>query len=147
MRIPLRPIIVLLLLTLFAGAIGGALGVTYGNRMTHAPPNLDTLIHHELGLTAAQNGRIEVLEAQYAARRMVLQAEMQAANRDLATALDKEHAYGPQAQAAIDRFHHAEEGLQVATIKHVLAMRAVLNEEQSRKFDRAIHQALTAGRM
>ena len=147
MRIPLRPVVVLLLLTLFAGALGGALGVAYGNRMAQRQSNLDTIIHHELGLTAAQNDRIEALEAQYAARRKVLQAEMRAANRDLAVALDKEHIYGPQAQAAIDRFHHAEETLQVATIEHVLAMRAVLNEEQSRKFDRAIHQALTAGQM
>ncbi|MDE2135683.1 MAG: periplasmic heavy metal sensor [Alphaproteobacteria bacterium] len=147
MKIPLRPVIVLLLLTLFAGAVGGALGVAYGNRVSHTPTNLDTLIHHELDLTAAQNDRIEALEAHYAEQRKVFQTEMQAANHDLAAALDNEHAYGPQAQAAIDRFHHAEEALQVATIKHVLAMRSVLNQEQSEKFDRAIHQALTAGRM
>ena len=147
MTIPLRPVILLVLLTLFAGAAGGALGVFYGNRVSQPQPSLDTLIHHELALTAEQNGRIEALEARYAERRRVLQAEMQAANRDLAAALDKEHAYGPQAQAAIDRFHHAEEALQVATIKHVLAMRSVLNQEQSKKFDRAIHQALTAGKM
>lgn len=147
MTIPYRPVIFLLLLTLVAGAVGGALGVTYGGRMSRAQPNLDTLIHHELGLTAEQNARIETLEQQFAERRKILHAEMQAANRDLAAALDKEHAYGPQAQAAIDRFHHAEEALQVATIKHVLAMRSVLNQEQSKKFDRAIHQALTAGKM
>lgn len=147
MRIPLRPVIVFLLLTLCAGAVGGALGVVYGNRMAHAQPNLDTLIHHELGLTAEQNNRIETLESQYAERKKVLQSEMQAANLDLAVALDKEHIYEPQAQAAINRFHHAEEALQVATIKHVLAMRSVLNEEQTKKFDRAIHQALTTGRM
>ncbi len=147
MTFPLRPVVLLLLLTLVAGALGGALGVAYGVRMNHAQPNLDTLIHHELGLTAEQNTRIEALEKQFAERRKILHAEMKAANRDLAAALDNEHAYGPQAQAAIDRFHHAEEALQVATIKHVLAMRSVLNEEQSTKFDRAIHQALTAGRM
>ncbi len=147
MKIPLRPVIALLLLTLFAGAVGGALGIAYGDRMTRSQPRLDTLVHHELGLTTEQNNRIEALEEQFAERQKVLQAEMQAANRDLAAALDNEHAYGPQAQAAIDRFHHAEEQLQVATIKHVLAMRSVLDKKQSKKFDRAIHQALTAGRM
>ena len=147
MRIPLRPIVALLVLTLLAGAIGGALGVAYGNRMTRTQPGLDTLIHNELDLTAEQNQRIEALETQFAARQKVLRNEMRAANSDLADALDSEHTYGPKAQAAIDRFHHAEEQLQVATIKHVLAMRSVLNEEQSHKFDRAIHQALTAGPM
>ncbi len=147
MMIPLRPVIAMLVMTLFAGAVGGALGVAYGNRMVHPQPSLDTLVHHKLGLTTEQNSRVEALEAQFAERQKVLRAEMQAANRDLAAALDNEHAYGPQAQAAIDRFHHAEEQLQVATIKHVLAMRSVLNHEQSKKFDSAIHQALTAGQM
>jgi hypothetical protein len=147
MTIPLRPVIAMLVMTLFAGAVGGVLGVTYGDRMTHTQASLDTLVHHELGLTAEQNNRIEALEAQFAGRQKVLRVEMQAANRDLAAALDSEHAYGPQAQAAIDRFHHAEEQLQVATIKHVLAMRSELNEEQSKKFDSAIHRALTAGQM
>ncbi len=147
MRIPLRPILVLLVLTLLAGVLGGVAGVVYGERMTRPHPSLDTLVHHELGLTAQQNDRIEGLETKFAIRQKTLQNEMRAANRDLADALDSEHAYGPRAQAAIDRFHHAEEELQVATIKHVLAMRSVLDDEQSRKFDRAIHDALTAGPM
>ncbi len=134
-------------MTLFAGAMGGALGVVYGNLLAHTQPGLNTLVHHKLGLTAGQNDRFETLEAQFAERKKVLRTEMQAANRDLAVGLNNEHAYGPQAQAAIDRFHRAEEQLQLATIKHVLAMRSVLDQEQSEKFDSAIHQALTAGRM
>ncbi len=147
MRIPLRPILVLLVLTLLAGVLGGVAGVVYGERVTRQQPSLDTLVHHELGLTAEQNDRIEGLEAKFAARRKTLHNEMRAANRDLADALDSEHAYGPRAQAAIDRFHHAEEALQVATIKHVLAMRSVLNAAQTRRFDHAIHDALTTGPM
>jgi Spy/CpxP family protein refolding chaperone len=144
-RIPLRAIVALVFLTLFAGALGGWLGIVYGERVTHPRNGLDTVIHQELDLTVEQNHRIEALEMQFAARQKILQAEMRTANRELATALDSEHAYGPRAQAAVDRFHHAEEKLQVATIEHVLAMRAVLNADQSRKFDRAIYEALTAG--
>ena len=147
MKLPLRPILVALVLTLIAGALGGAIGVTYGNRIAGAPPSLDTVIHNELGLTAEQTNRIEALESAFAVRQKELRGEMRAANNDLAEALDKEHTYGPSAKVAIDRFHHAEEALQIATVMHVMAMRAVLNVEQARKFDLAVHQALTAGPM
>lgn len=145
MNIPLRAVAALIILTLLAGVLGGWLGVVYGERATHPRADLHTLVHRDLDLTPEQNGRIETLESQYAARQKVLRAEMRAANSDLAEALDSEHAYGPKARAAVDRFHHAEEQLQVTTIQHVLAMRAVLTAQQSRKFDRAIHEALTAG--
>ncbi len=145
MKIPLRAIAALVFLTLLAGALGGWLGVVYGEQATHPRTDLHTLVHRDLALTPEQNRRIETLESQFAARQKALRAEMRAANRDLADALDSEHTYGPKAQAAVDRFHHAEKQLQVATIEHVLAMRAVLNAKQSRRFDRAIHEALTAG--
>lgn len=145
MRVPLRAIVLMVLLTLAAGALGGWLGVAYGKRQAASPGDLHTILHHDLDLTAAQNEQIAALEQRYAARRKVFEAEMRAANRDLAAALDTDHSFGPREKAAIDRFHRAEKGLQEATIKHVLAMRAVLDAKQSKTFDRAIHKALTAG--
>ena len=135
----------MVLLTLAAGALGGWLGVAYGERHTAPVGDLHTILHHDLDLTAAQNEQIATLEQRYAARRKVFEAEMRAANRDLAVALDADHAFGPKEKAAVDRFHRAEKGLQEATIKHVLAMRAILDAEQSKTFDRAIYKALTAG--
>lgn len=145
MRVALRSIVLMVLLTLAAGALGGWLGIAYGERQTAPAHDLHTIVHHELDLTAAQNQTIAALEQRFAARRKVFEAEMQAANRDLAVALDTDHVFGPRETAAVDRFHRAEKGLQEATIKHVLAMRAVLNAKQSKEFDRAIYKALTAG--
>jgi Spy/CpxP family protein refolding chaperone len=68
---------------------------------------------------------------------------MHAANVDLATAIQAHHAYTPQVQAAVDRFHHAMEELQKETILHVLAMRAVLTPGQAAKFDQTIAKSLT----
>lgn len=140
----LSPAILLavILMTVLGGAVGGWAGVQYGLRAARADQGLDEVLHHQLGLTADQNGRIEVMEQDFASRRKGFETEMEAANRDLATALAAQHAYGPDAQHAIERFHGAMGSLQEATIQHILAMRAVLTPEQATKFDATISQAL-----
>jgi hypothetical protein len=82
------------------------------------------------------------MEHDFAGRRRDLEAEMEAANRDLATALTVQHAYGPDAQHAIEHFHGAMGALQEATIQHILAMRGVLTPDQAARFDNTISQAL-----
>jgi nickel and cobalt resistance protein CnrR len=144
MKTPLRAVIAVVLITLLAGVAGGVAGFICGER-SHEGRDLNSVIHQQLGLTAEQNRQVEALEVQFRKHEKAVKAEMRAANRELAAALDQEHAYGPRAQAAMDRFHKAEEDLQASTIKHVLAMRAILNPEQARKLDQTIHKALTAG--
>lgn len=144
MKIPLHIIALMMVLTLAAGALGGWLGVAYGEKAIGPSNNLRYLVHQQLSLSTSQTDRIAALEAQYAARRKSLETEMRAANRDLANALNDEHAYGPHAQAAIDRFHRAEAQLEEATIRHIMAMRSVLNAKQSKQFDHVVYQALTA---
>ncbi|MBW8815358.1 MAG: periplasmic heavy metal sensor [Caulobacterales bacterium] len=132
--------IVLSALAAGAGAYGGAEYMLA--RMRHAPP-LHQLVHDKLDLTPAQTQRIEGLEQAYAARRQTLEAEMRAANADLARAIQQSHAYSPQVQQAIDRFHHAMGELQKESILHVLAMRQVLTPRQAAVFDATVSKALT----
>jgi Spy/CpxP family protein refolding chaperone len=119
-------------------------GIHYGLGQARKHPSLDTLLHSELNLSQEQNRRIEALEAEFAARKTMLESEMRAANRDLAAAMTSEHAYGQGAQAAIERFHIAESALQIETVKHVLAMRTVLTPQQTKRFDDAVSAALTS---
>lgn len=144
MKMSLRAVVAVVLITLLAGVAGGVAGFFYGAH-SHEGADLNSIIHHQLGLTEEQDRQVEALEVQFRAHETVVKAEMRAANRELAMALDQEHSYGPRAQAAMDRFHKAEEDLQASTIKHVLAMRAILNPEQAHKLDQTIHKALTAG--
>ena len=132
--------IVLSALAAGAGAFGGARYVMA--RMHHAPP-LHQLIHDRLDLTAEQKQRIAGLEQTYAVRRKALEAEMRAANADLARAIQQSHAYSPDVQRAIDRFHHAMGELQKESILHVLAMRQVLTPRQAAVFDDTVSKALT----
>ena len=135
----------MLVVTILSAALAGWLGVRFGTRQTQEP-DLDTVLHHRLELTSAQEVKIDVLETGFAARRRALQAEMRVANRDLANAITQEHAYGPDTQRAIDRFHRAMATLQQESVRHVLAMRAVLTPEQAHEFDAIIAKSLTDDR-
>lgn len=134
-------------LTMLAAVAGGWAGVRYGMHVAQppGPPTLDEVIHQRLDLTSTQQQRIAALEAAYAKDQARLEAEMRAADRDLARAIVTEHRYGPQAQQAIDRFHVAMRTLQEETVMHVLAMRAVLTPQQAKQFDTTVAQVLDSG--
>ncbi len=138
----LRTALAIVLLTAVTAAAAGWAGVQYGLSQARPRPGLDQLVHHQLDLTADQNRRIEALERRYAARRAVLEGQMRAADRDLAQAIAAEHVYGPRARQAVLRFHAAMGELQEETIRHVLAMRAVLTPAQASRFDRTVAKAL-----
>ncbi len=138
-----RSVILTVVLSLALGGLGAWGGAEYVLHRMRSPTPLHELLHEELGLTADQQRRIEGLERTHARRRAALQAEMHAANVDLAKAIGAHHAYTPDVQAAVDRFHHAMEELQKETILHVLAMRDVLTPQQAAKFDATVAKSLT----
>ena len=138
-----RSILLTLVLSVIGAAVGAWGGAEYVMHRVHAAPSLHEVVHEKLHLTAEQEGRMAGIERDHATRRHAFEAEMRAANADLAQAFQEQHAYTPQVQAAIDRFHHAMGGLQKETIVHVLAMRSVLTPEQTAQFDQTVVQSLT----
>jgi Spy/CpxP family protein refolding chaperone len=142
MSFPTRLIAGTVIVTALAAAVGGWVGIQYGLNEAHPTGGLDELLHQDLHLTAEQQRRITDLESQFTAKRMNLEDEMKAANRELADAILAEHAYGPRATHAIERFHSAMGTLQEESIKHILAMREVLSPEQASQFDRTVSKAL-----
>ena len=138
-----RSLALTLVLAILAAAIGVWGGARYGLARSHRPPALHEMLHDTLHLTAEQQGRIEGLERDHAARRRALEAEMRVANADLAEAYEAAHAYTPGVQAAIDRLHRAMGALQTETMVHVIAMRAVLRPDQTGRFDDTIVRSLT----
>lgn len=139
-----RTALVVILLTGLAGAVGGWIGVRIALATAHQHSGLDELVHQKLNLSEDQLQSIGDIEKGFAARRTVLEAEMRAANRDLAAAVRSEPEFGARAKAAIARFHMAESALQQETVMHVLAMRRVLTPEQAQQFDEEVSRALTA---
>lgn len=106
------------------------------------PPNLHSVVHEKLNLSEEQDRRLDVIEARFAARRPALEAEVRAANRELAAAIAASDGDTPQVQAAVDHFHTAMGDLQKATIAHVFEMRSVLTPAQAEVFDAAVVEGL-----
>lgn len=140
---PTRNLLLTILLSVVAAAAGAWGGAHYIVGRMHHGTSLHEMMHEDLHLTAAQGQRISGLERDYAIRRHALEAEMRAANADLAQAIQQQHAYSPAVQQAIDRSHRAMSELQKQSILHVLAMRQVLTPEQAARFDDTVVKALT----
>jgi len=132
----------MLLVTVIAAGLAGWAGVQVGLSKAAGETDLDTLIHRDLQLTQQQEEQIRLLEQQLGAQRDALQTEMRTANRELANAIIKEHAYTPNARRAVERLHAAMSQLQERTVEHVLAMRAILTPAQTQEFDAKVAKAL-----
>jgi ATP-dependent DNA ligase len=105
--------------------------------------DLHALLHSEMKLSAAQERKIDALEASFSRDRKVLDDKLRNANAAIAAAYLSEHGYGPKVSEAIDRSHIAMGELQKLTLRHVFAMRAELTAEQALVFDREVEKALT----
>lgn len=137
-----------LLVALVAATV--ALGASWASRhwlaaRDHGGGELHAFIHDQLDLDAAQEARLDELEAGFASRRTALESKLREANAELARAMASEHQYGPRVAAAVDHAHRAMGDLQKVTLEHVFAMRALLRPDQAARFDRAVDKALTEG--
>lgn len=144
MSSPARTSAAIIVLTLLAAMLGGWVGVHYGLSERRQPLQLDELLHHRLHLSSSQTEHLTALEQEFATNRSELEAQMRAANRDIAAAITSRHTYDDEAQRAVDQLHRAMMQLQEATIRHVLAMRGVLAADQVQEFDQTVEQALAS---
>lgn len=130
-------------LTIVLAGGAGWIGATYA--ISHHEPGsaLHDIVHASLNLNADQKQRLDIIERTYADQRRAKEADIRAANRELAAAIQAGHQDSPQVEAAIDHIHMAMGALQKATVMHVFEMRAVLTPEQAKKFDAKVAAALT----
>lgn len=106
------------------------------------PPSLHSVVHEQLDLNPDQDRRLDAIEADFTPRRTALEAEVRAANRELAAAIAASQGDTPEVQAAVDHFHTAMGDLQKATLAHIFQMRSVLTPAQAEVFDAAVADAL-----
>lgn len=142
MNTGLRHILITVVLAALAAAAGAWLCANYVLHQA-GPPSLHDVVHRDLDLSADQERRLEAIEVRYAAEKKRLEADMRAANRELAAALAAGDKTSPKVDAAVDHLHHAMGALQKATIAHVFDMRAVLTPGQAKTFDAEVVAALT----
>lgn len=136
-----RSIVITAMLAALASGAATWASATWGMR-ERQPPSLHSVVHEKLDLSDEQDRRLDAIEARFAARRPALEADVRAANRELAAAIAASEGDTPRVQAAVDHFHAAMGDLQKATITHVFEMRAVLTPAQAEVFDAAVVEAL-----
>jgi Spy/CpxP family protein refolding chaperone len=138
-----RNLLITIALAVLAAGGGAWLSARYVVSRNATGPSLHDMVHRDLDLTTEQSRRLDVIEEAYAAERQALEADVRAANRELAAAIQDGRRGSPKVEAAIDHLHTAMGALQKATIAHVFDMRAVLTPEQARAFDAEVIKALT----
>lgn len=142
----MRSMILTLVLAILGAAMGAWGGSQYVLHQMRPEPTLHDLMHERLRLSPEQERSIADIEREHRTRCEALQAEMRAANSELAQAFQESHAYTPRVQAAIDRTQVAMAALQQETMVHILAMRAVLTPQQATMFDATVISSLTVER-
>ena len=143
MKPGLRNLLITVVLAVLAAGAGASLCAYYVISHQTAGPSLHDMVHRDLDLTPEQTRKLDAIEEDYAAQRKLLEADVRAANRELADAIREGHKDSPKVEAAIDHLHMAMGALQKATIAHVFDMRAVLTPRQARAFDAEVIAALT----
>ena len=143
MKPGLRNLLITVILAALAAGGGASLCAYYVISHQTAGPSLHDMVHRDLDLTPEQTRRLDAIEEKYAVERKVLEADVRAANRELAAAIRQGHKESPEVEAAIDHLHMAMGELQKATVAHVFDMRAVLSPQQARTVDAEVIAALT----
>lgn len=124
-----------------ASGVGAWAGATWVLKRD-TPPSLHEIVHDGLDLDASQLARVEAIETRFATRRRALEQRVQAANRELATAIAASDGDSRVVQPAVDHFHDAMGDLQQATIAHIFEMRTVMTPAQAQRFDESLVDAL-----
>lgn len=127
----------------------GAAGAMWGARQTHAHASASSFhdhIHHQMGLSAAEEARLAPIEASYQSQRHALETRLRAANRRLVGAIAAGDDAVSERQAAAAETRQALVELQDLTIAHVVAMRAALDPGHHPAFDAALAASLDPAR-
>ena len=100
------------------------------------------ILHEKLHITADQAAKLSDVEKRYQQRRQYLEEHLRLANMELADAIKADKAYSPRVEAATDKIHMAMGELQKATLEHLFEMRPILTDEQNRKLEQMVTDAL-----
>ena len=131
------------IVALLAGAAGVYAGFAlFGTSTQPAYNSLDAIVHRELNLSTDQDRQLSKIEATYADRKLVLEAEMRSATREIAAAVMDDKTYSDRVRSGIGAFHTAMGKLQEETILHVFEKRAVLAPAQQTNFDEIVRAEL-----
>lgn len=137
-----RPSLLIVLAAFLAALAGTVVGRSLVGTQQEPVTDLHVLLYEELDLSPAQRAKLKLLEHDYLLRKAVLDQALRDENMVLARAIEAEHGYGPNVEAAVDRSHHTMGRLQKITLEHIFAMRGTLTPDQAKRYDRVVTELL-----
>jgi hypothetical protein len=138
----------LVLAVVAAGLVGAgaATGVFWGaHRLRPPAADLHVLLHQVVPLDAAEEGRLDLKEKAFAARRDEISERMRTANARLSAAIQSDPRWSPEVDAISREVESAAGDLQRATLEHVFEMREGLDPAHRKAYDDALVAALNRG--
>lgn len=100
-------------------------------------------LHQQLNITDEQDKKLTPIEEKFVAKKEIFEAQIMAANHELATAINEDGNYSVRVKQVADKIHKAQGELQNATLEHLFEMHSVLTAEQRKKLNNLTTDALT----
>lgn len=142
MNFKFGPLLLTLALVAAAAAGGAWVGARLLQPQAYTHEDFHDRLFAELELTDPQHELMEALELRHATENDMLQAQLAAANRNLASLMEAESAYSDDIDRAIEEFHKAMLEYQKTSVRHLYEMRDILKPEQQEIFDRHVAETL-----
>jgi len=139
------------ILGLVAGVVLISTGLSFATSrwlMSRRPPPMVVNMHdtawlsHELGLSEAQRGDVEKLEKDFQSKLNGSCAAHCAARFALGDELMKPKPDAEKARADVERMNQVQAEAERATLEHILKVRALLTDEQARRYSTIIHDQM-----
>ncbi len=103
---------------------------------------IHALLHDELHISTQQEKDIEEVEKEYNRLKSLYQAQMKAANMELAQAIQMGGYEAPEIEAIVHKIHGAMGSLQALSLKHLADMQKILTEDQNKKLREMVVEQL-----
>ncbi len=128
----------------FAGAWVGQTALMPSHRamMSGSPKGIHALLHDELNISSQQEEQIAEVEKEYKRLKSLYNAQMKAANMELAQAIKEGGYEAPEIEDIVHKIHRAMGSLQALSLKHLADMQKILTEDQNRKLREMVVEQL-----
>jgi hypothetical protein len=128
-----------------AGIVVALAVVTIRHSAEHQETDLHERLHEAVPLDANETQVLAEREKAFQQRRAEIEAQLRAANGQLADAIARNPAWSPEVEQATQQVERAAAELQRATLVHVFEMREGLKPEHRPAYDRVLIESLRRG--
>lgn len=145
-----RYLIALIFLSIFTATAYA--GLYIGQRILHfkdtnsekSTKRWHQILHENLEITEVQDLKLSPIEEKFISKRKALERQIGLANKELAEAIKKDKSLSLNVEKATSKIHQVMGELQRVTLEHLFEMRPILTDEQNRKLEQMITDALEA---